>query len=138
MASIIALAGGALINALAFSGSNFLFSKLSDHGEEERKRHDLAIEGLQKARDKWVEERQKRLDFINQRLQEKRAAKAYINNLDEGMRIYYEATKQHLPPLEKEPVLSDFYHPSESQKTAELIFISGSLASLGYLCYKFL
>ena len=43
--------GGAAINAIAFSGSNYLFSKLSDHGEAERKRHDLAMEDFQKARD---------------------------------------------------------------------------------------
>ena len=36
------LVGGALVNALAFSGSKFLFSKLHDTGaDEERKRHDI-------------------------------------------------------------------------------------------------
>ena len=49
MASLAFLLGGAAINALAFSGSNYLFSKISDHGAQERKRHDLAIEKLQKA-----------------------------------------------------------------------------------------
>ncbi|XP_057296230.1 uncharacterized protein LOC130625181 [Hydractinia symbiolongicarpus] len=34
------MAGGALINALAFSGTNFSFSKLLGHGGEERRRHD--------------------------------------------------------------------------------------------------
>ena len=51
MASLAFLPGGAAINALAFSGSNYLFSKISDHGAKERKRHDLAIKKLQKARD---------------------------------------------------------------------------------------
>ena len=32
MASLAFLIGGAAINALAFSGTNFLFSTLSDHG----------------------------------------------------------------------------------------------------------
>ena len=42
------LIGGALINALAFSGSNFLFSSLSKESiDKERKRHDKAIENLQ-------------------------------------------------------------------------------------------
>ena len=39
-----------------------------DHGEIERKRHDLAVEKLQRARNKWNEKRMKRLDFINKRL----------------------------------------------------------------------
>ena len=42
------LAGGALVNALAFSGSNYLFFMLrSSDLKEERKRHDQAIEQLQ-------------------------------------------------------------------------------------------
>ena len=56
MASLAVMIGGAAINALAFSGSNYLFSKLSDHGEAERKRHDLAMEDFQKARDEWNKE----------------------------------------------------------------------------------
>ena len=50
MASIGFLIGGVLINALAFSGSNFLFSSLSKESiDKERKRHDKAIEDLQGA-----------------------------------------------------------------------------------------
>ena len=48
MASIGFLIGGTLINTLAFSGSNFLFSSLSKESiDKERKRHDKAIEDLQ-------------------------------------------------------------------------------------------
>ena len=71
MASLLFTVGGAGVNALAFSGTNFLFSRLTDHGEEERKRHDLALEKLQRARDEWNKDRMKRLDFINKRLREK-------------------------------------------------------------------
>ena len=40
MASIGFLIGGALINALAFTGSNYLFSSLSKESiDKERKRH---------------------------------------------------------------------------------------------------
>ena len=42
MATIALMVGGAITNALAFSGSNFLFSQMS--GAEERKRHNLAME----------------------------------------------------------------------------------------------
>jgi len=43
--------GGAVVNALAFIGGNYLFSLFgkSDDAEKERKRHDLAIEALQHA-----------------------------------------------------------------------------------------
>ena len=77
------------MNALAFSGNNFVFSRLTDHGEEERKRSDLPLENLQRARDKWNENGIKRLDFINKRLHEENEARAYINNATEAMLEYY-------------------------------------------------
>ena len=57
MASLLAIGASAAINALAFSGTNYIFSTFSDHGEAERKRHDLALEDLQRDRDKWNQER---------------------------------------------------------------------------------
>ena len=71
MALLLLSIGGVVVNALAFSGINFVFSRLTDHGEEERKRHGLALRKLQKARDEWNKDRMKRLDFINKRLREK-------------------------------------------------------------------
>ena len=48
MASIAMLIEGALANALAFTGSSYLFHRLSsDNIDAERKRHDAAIEALQ-------------------------------------------------------------------------------------------
>ena len=50
MASIAMLIGGALAIALAFTGSSYLFHRLSaDNIDAERRRHDAAIEKLQKA-----------------------------------------------------------------------------------------
>ena len=37
MASLLFTIGGAVVNALAFSGTNFVFSRLTNHGEEELK-----------------------------------------------------------------------------------------------------
>ena len=47
MASLLAIGASAAINALAFSGTNYIFSTFSGHGEAERKRQDLALEDLQ-------------------------------------------------------------------------------------------
>ena len=74
-----------VVNALAFRSTNFVFSQLTDHGEEERKRHDLALEKLQRARDQQNENRMKRVDFINKRLREANKAKVYISNVDDDM-----------------------------------------------------
>ena len=44
MASIAMLIGGALANALAFTGSSYLFHRLSKNSiDKERKRYDAAI-----------------------------------------------------------------------------------------------
>ena len=53
------LIGGAIANALAFTGSSYLFNRLSkDSIDAERKRHDLVIEQLQKAQIEWAHKRQ--------------------------------------------------------------------------------
>ena len=53
---------GALVKALAFTGSSYLFHRLSaDNIDAERKRHDAAIEALQKAQIKWAHKCQQRI-----------------------------------------------------------------------------
>ena len=71
MASVLFTISGAVVNALAFSSTNFVFSRLTDHGAEERKRHDLALKKLQSVRDEWNRDRMKHLDLINKRLRER-------------------------------------------------------------------
>ena len=128
----------AVANATAFSAANLAFSMLTDHGAKERKRHDLAEEKLQRTRDKWNEYGMKRLDFINKRLREKNEAKAYINNVDEGMLEYYRVFGKKIKPLPPEPQSSDFYHPSETHKKDELLFVTVGTGIATYALYKFL
>ena len=42
-ATLLFTIGGVDVNALALSGTNLLFSQLTDYIEEERKRHDLVL-----------------------------------------------------------------------------------------------
>ena len=75
MASIDFLIGGAPINALAFTGSNYLFSSLSKEStDKEQKRHNKAIEGLQRAQIEWAKKRQERLDYINNQIMKEHKA----------------------------------------------------------------
>ena len=136
MASIAAIAGGALINAVAFSGTNAAFSLLGDQGKTERKRHDIAMEKLSEAREEYDKERQQRLDFISKTMREQRHAKQTFSDLEEAMREYHEVTHQHLPPLWDEPKLSDFYNPSRQRKDAEIALVVGGMAVVGLLAYK--
>ena len=138
MASLLFTIGGVVENALALCGTNFVFSKLTDHIEEERKRHDLALERLQRARDEWNEDRIKRLDFINKRLREKNEAKVYIKNVDEAMLVYYQVFAKQIKPLPPEPQLSDFYHRSETQKNGELLFVTVGTVIATYALCKYL
>ena len=138
MASIVAMGAGALLNALAFSGTNYLFSHIDkSSAAEERRRHDKAIEQLQKARELWQQRRIEKLDFYNKFLQEQKLSTERIEDIDEAMRAYYRATGQK-QRLAREPALSDYYHPSEEQKTGELVFIASGLGLVGYLAYKHL
>ena len=89
MASVLFTISDVVANALAFSGTNFVFSRLTDPGAEERKRHDIALKKLQRERDEWNRDRMKRLDFMNKRLPERNEARAYIKNVDEAMLKYY-------------------------------------------------
>ena len=138
MASLLFTIGGAVVNALAFSGTNFVFSRLTDHGEEERKRYDLALGKLQRARDEWNKDQMKRLDFINRKLHEKNEARTYIKNVDEAMLEYYHVFAKQIKPLPPEPELSDFYHPSEVQKNGELLFVVVGTGIATYALYKYL
>ena len=125
------------MNALAFSGTNFVFSRITDHGEKERKRHDLALEKLQRARDEWDQDRMQRLDFINKRVSEKNE-RPYINNVDEAILEYYRVFAKQIKPLPPEPQLSDFYHPSEAQKSGELLFVAVGTGIETYVLYRYL
>ena len=59
MASVAMLIGGTLANVLAFSGSSYLFHRLSaDNIDAERKRHNAAIEALQAAQLEWAHKQQ--------------------------------------------------------------------------------
>ena len=84
MTSSLLAIGRAVVNALVFSDTNVVFSRLTDHDAEWHKRHDLALEKLQRARDERNRDPMKRLDFINKRLREKNEVRTYINNVDEA------------------------------------------------------
>ena len=127
---------GAVANATAFGGANLAFSMLTDHDAKEQKRQ--AEEKLQKARDKWNEDRMKRLDFINKRLRNKNDGKAYINNVDEAMLECYRVFAKTIKPLPPESQLSDFYHPSKKKKSDELLFVMVGTGLATYVIYKYL
>ena len=138
MATIALILGGAITNALAFSGSNFLFSQMS--GAAERKRHNLAMENLQHERDTWNEERLERIDYINEELKKRGHAAKTFQNVDQAMQQYYFLTGTELPPLSSEPQLEDFLDDDQrlAIQRGELTLITIGILSTAYLTYKFI
>ena len=132
MASIGFLIGGALVNALAFTGSNYLFSSLSKESiDKEQKRHDKAIEDLQRAQIEWAKKRQERLDYINSEIAKEHKAEKRFTDLNSAMQQYFIVTGRRLEPLSPKPVLSDFYVTSEDHHSRELAFITISMIGIG-------
>ena len=58
---------------------------------------------------------QERIDFINKQRRLERKAETKFTELNEAMREYHEVFGHELPPLPREPVLSDFYTPTDEQ-----------------------
>ena len=122
MASIAMLIGG----ALAFSGSNYLFTILRSSGvDEECKRHNKAVEQLQAAQVAWSRKRTERLDWINEELCRQGHTVKTFRDVEAAMQEYAQVTRHTLDPLGPESQLADFYHPSDGQKDREKDLVPG-------------
>ena len=111
MASVAMLVGGALINAVAFTGSKYFFSMLRSSGvDEERKRHDKAVEQLQAAHASWSRKRTERLDFINEELRQQGHAVKTFQDVDAAIQEYAQVTGHNLGPLARR-LLSPEWRP---------------------------
>ena len=138
MASIAIMVGGAVLNAAAFIGGNYLARALGGGDKaalEEKVRHDKALEEYQAAYAKYTRDRIKLLDWIATNTQIKAEAKQNFTNTDYAFKLYSQAhpDKQMIPP--KEP---KFSHPSEQQKNGELMFVGAGALALGYAAFRFL
>ena len=132
MVSVAMFIRGALANALAFTGCSYLFHTLSkDSSDTERKRLDAVIEWLQAAQIEWAHKHQQRIDFINNQLRLEQKAESKFTELNDAMREYHEVFGHELSPLPQEPVLSDYYTPSNEQHYRELGFIALSMTGIG-------
>jgi len=85
MASIAIMVGGAVVNAAAFIGGNYLiraFGGGANAALEEKKRHDKALEDYQAAYAKYMRDRTKLLDWIHIYTEIKEQAKQNFTNTD--------------------------------------------------------
>jgi hypothetical protein len=125
--------GGAITNALAFSGSNYLFSKM---GSGEIERHNKAMEALNKAQSDWNRKRIERLDFINKELQRRNHALKDFDDVDIAMHKYSVLTGKQLENMPPEPILAEYYNPSKNHNRGELLFIAIGMSVTAFIVYR--
>ena len=142
MASIAIMIGGAILNATTFVGGSYLAKYMSGSKvDAERKRHDLALEKYERDYQVWQKSRQRVMDWYSQRRDKEDIAARDLANTDEALKLYnrvHEAVDQPQITLGKEPQLNDYYKPSNSQKTGEIVYVSAGMLGVVYLAGKFL
>lgn len=132
MATAAIIVGGAVANTLGM-----IVAGKVGKDQNEMKRHNLAMEKFTKARENWQEQRTERLDFLNKVVRQQNHAAQTFKDLDRAGKAYYEATGNYLSPL-REPVLSDYYQKSGSEKDTEIYVILGVMLATGFAVFKFL
>ena len=138
MASIALMIGGAIINATTFVGGSYLAKYLSgsSDSDEEKRRHDLAVEKYQKEYEEYEENRAKLNDWIMTNDRIKDEAKENFKNTDYALKLY---NKIHQDDLSlREPQFSDFYQPSAQQKQGEIIYVGASALAIGFAASYFI
>ena len=123
------MVGGAVLNASAFIGGSYLSKYLSGHKTDTEKiRHDKAMEKYQKDYAEYQEKRQKLIDWKMKKKDEKYQASKNISTTNEAFELYGQL---------HEPKFSDYYRPSDNQKTGEMLYVGGGMLILGYMVSKF-
>ncbi|CAC5393410.1 unnamed protein product [Mytilus coruscus] len=93
---------------------------IMNNANEEKIRHDKAIEKLEKAQAEWNKKRIQRLDFLNEQLQKEHHAEHTFEDVDQAMKQYYYITSKQLTPLSPKPKLSDFLYTIRRSKIEKL------------------
>ena len=134
MASIAKVIGGAVSNATSFIGGNYLNRYLSGddkaQAEKEREKHDHALEKYNEAVERFREGQEKLQDFIAENDRLKHQTSQNLVNVDNALKLYNQTHNEKIAL--KEPQMSDYYSPSNQQKTAELMYVGGGALVLGY------
>ena len=133
MASVVA---GGLFNAVAFAGAGYVFHKLDKKGyEDEMKRHNLAMEQLTAAKEKWYEktvEKKNKVALLRQQLEDAN------KDLDATNGALHKLRTAMDEDIGLEPTITDYYEPSDEMKmyTNVVVGVTGSVA--GVLASKLL
>ena len=135
MASMVV---GGLFNAFAFAGAGFLFSKLNHSGyKDEIKRHNLALEHLSEAKQKWYEEEVSRKNKIEEKRHQLVEANKDINITNASLSALDHLNRvMEKRSLERKPTLDDYYKPSEEMEAYKVLTMTAAGATAGLVGYK--
>ncbi|KXJ04885.1 hypothetical protein AC249_AIPGENE24380, partial [Exaiptasia diaphana] len=133
-ASIAIMIGRAILNATAFTGSMYI-AKYFDkqHADQERIRHDKAMEEYEKEMGQWRKRRQQYQDWLESEYLKKKQADENLNSTDQALSLY---KKAHPDFNLEEPEFH--YTPSASQKNYEMAYVAGGMGLVVYGASKLL
>ena len=127
--------------AIAFSaanlGAHYLQKAIDGTGNpnEERERHDRALEKYQHDMGEWEKQRTRLRDWEEHREIALQKARQSLHQGDEALTLY---ARTHPPPkLGSEPEWGQYYKPSKRQKTMELAVVAGGSLASAYAVSKF-
>ena len=134
---------GGLFNAFAFAGAGFLFSKLNHSGyKDEIKRHNLALEQLSVAKQKWYEKEVARKNDIEAKRHQLADANVDIHITNKALLSLSKALKYQINKLEleaseaSEPNLNDYYKPSKEMEEYQALAMAIVGLGSGFVGYK--
>ena len=137
MASMVV---GGLFNAFAFAGAGFLFSKLNHPGyQDEIKRHNLAMEQLSAAKQKWYEKEVARKNDIELKRHQLIEANKDLETTNKALVEYNKAVAIAEQEQSSEPTLNDFYKPSKEMKEYQALTMAAvglGTGLVGHRIYK--
>ncbi len=106
------MVAGGLFSAVAFAGAGYLFQKFNKDGYgEETKRHDLALEKLEKARQEWNQKDIERQEKMATLRRERSDADADFKNINKALKDYEKVTTLVFDgkKFTRRPHIWDFY-----------------------------
>jgi len=133
--AVVMMVAGAVLNATAFTGSMYLAKTLSSDKDtdEEKIRHDKALEKYQQDMGEWQKKREQYQDWLTERYMNKKIAESDLNNTDYAFTLY---NKAHPNFSLAKPQFHDYYKPNKKQKQYELAYVGGGMLAAGYFASK--
>lgn len=137
--AVVMMIAGAVLNATAFTGSMYLAKSLDKkHEDQEKIRHDKALEAYQKQMGEYQKKRQAYQDWLNKEYLDKKQADENLDNTDQAFVLYKKAHPDINFDIDDKPQFGDYYKPSNKQKQYEMAYVGGGMLAVGYIASKFL